>query len=53
MTYERLTALDRLTESLRVELRGSGIVVTLMRPGTTRTVIPPQRIGRDESTLDS
>ena len=38
-------ALDRLTESLRVELRGSGVAVTLMRPGTTRTGFSERRLG--------
>jgi len=38
-------ALDRLTESLRVELRGSGVAVTLVRPGTTRTGFADRRLG--------
>jgi short-subunit dehydrogenase len=38
-------ALDRLTESLRVELRGSDIAVTLVRPGTTRTEFSAHRLG--------
>jgi short-subunit dehydrogenase len=38
-------ALDRLVESLRVELRGSGIAVTLVRPGTTRTAFREHRLG--------
>jgi serine 3-dehydrogenase (NADP+) len=38
-------ALDRLTEALRVELRGSGITVTLMRPGATRTGYSQNRLG--------
>jgi serine 3-dehydrogenase (NADP+) len=38
-------ALDRLTESLRVELRGSGISVTLVRPGTTSTGFARHRLG--------
>lgn len=38
-------ALDRLTESLRVELRGSGIAVTLVRPGTTGTSFSNSRLG--------
>ena len=38
-------ALDRLTESLRVELRGTGIAVTLIRPGTTRTGFSRNRLG--------
>jgi serine 3-dehydrogenase (NADP+) len=38
-------ALDRLTESLRVELRGSGVAVTLVRPGTTDTGFSSRRLG--------
>jgi len=38
-------ALDRLTEALRVELRGSGIAVTLVRPGATRTSFAEHRLG--------
>lgn len=38
-------ALDRLTESLRVELRGSGVAVTLVRPGTTNTDFAARRLG--------
>src|SRR5262245_49500680 len=38
-------ALDRLTEALRVELRGSGIAVTLVRPGTTSTAFSQHRLG--------
>ena len=38
-------ALDRLTEALRVELRGSNITVTLVRPGTTRTEFRAHRLG--------
>ena len=38
-------ALDRLTESLRVELRDSGIAVTLVRPGSTRTGFSQNRLG--------
>jgi NAD(P)-dependent dehydrogenase (short-subunit alcohol dehydrogenase family) len=38
-------ALDRLTEALRVELRGSGITITLVRPGTTRTSFAEHRLG--------
>jgi short-subunit dehydrogenase len=38
-------ALDRLTEALRVELRGSGITVTLVRPGATRTGFAQNRLG--------
>jgi short-subunit dehydrogenase len=38
-------ALDRLVESLRVELQGSGIAVTLVRPGTTHTGFSERRLG--------
>lgn len=38
-------ALDRLVESLRVELRGSGVAVTLVRPGTTDTGFAEHRLG--------
>ncbi len=38
-------ALDRLSESLRVELRGTGIAVTLFRPGTTATGFSQRRLG--------
>lgn len=38
-------ALDRLSESLRVELRGSGVAVTLVRPGTTSTGFAANRLG--------
>lgn len=39
-------ALDRLTEALRMELLDSGIRVTLLRPGTTRTGFSERRLGR-------
>ncbi len=39
-------ALDRLSESLRVELRGTGVAVTLIRPGTTDTGFFSHRLGR-------
>ncbi len=39
-------ALDRLTEALRMEVRGSGIAVTLVRPGTTRTDFATKRLGQ-------
>lgn len=39
-------ALDRLTEALRMELRGTGIAVTLVRPGTTRTGFSERRLGQ-------
>jgi short-subunit dehydrogenase len=38
-------ALDRLVESLRVELRGSGVAVTLVRPGSTSTGFAQHRLG--------
>ncbi len=38
-------ALDRLVESLRVELRGSGVAITLVRPGTTSTGFAQHRLG--------
>lgn len=39
-------ALDRLTEALRMEVRGSGVAVTLVRPGTTRTDFAARRLGQ-------
>lgn len=39
-------ALDRLTEALRMELLSSGIRVTLVRPGTTRTDFAQRRLGQ-------
>jgi short-subunit dehydrogenase len=39
-------ALDRLSEGLRVELRASGVAVTLVRPGTTRTGFSQRRLGQ-------
>ncbi len=38
-------ALDRLTEALRMELRGSGVKITLVRPGTTQTDFAAHRLG--------
>ena len=38
-------ALERLSEALRMELRGTGIVVTVVRPGTTRTTFTANRLG--------
>jgi short-subunit dehydrogenase len=38
-------ALDRLSEALRVELRGSGVAVTVVRPGTTATGFKEHRLG--------
>jgi short-subunit dehydrogenase len=42
-------ALDRLTEALRMELRGSGIAVTLLRPGTTKTDFHKNRLGHNRA----
>jgi len=39
-------ALDRLTEAVRMELQGSGIAVTLVRPGTTQTTFSEKRLGQ-------
>jgi short-subunit dehydrogenase len=38
-------ALERLSEALRMELRGSGVAVTVVRPGTTRTGFTANRLG--------
>lgn len=38
-------ALERLSEALRMELRGSGVAVTVVRPGTTRTGFAGNRLG--------
>jgi short-subunit dehydrogenase len=38
-------ALDRLVEALRMELRGSGVAVTLVRPGATSTSFAQSRLG--------
>jgi short-subunit dehydrogenase len=38
-------ALDRMSEALRVELAGSGIAITLARPGTTATPFHQRRPG--------
>ena len=38
-------ALDRLTESLRGELQDSGVAVTLVRPGSTKTGFSSKRLG--------
>lgn len=38
-------ALERLSEALRMELRGSGVAVTVVRPGTTRTGFGGNRLG--------
>jgi short-subunit dehydrogenase len=40
------SALDRLVEALRTELRGSSIAVTLVRPGTTDTAFTESRLGQ-------
>ncbi len=39
-------ALDRLSEALRMELRGSGIAVTVLRPSTTQTGFSQRRLGQ-------
>lgn len=39
-------ALDRLNEALRTELLGSGIKVTLLRPGSTSTGFSQRRLGQ-------
>jgi short-subunit dehydrogenase len=39
-------ALDRLSEALRIELKGTGITVTVFRPGTTRTAFRERRLGQ-------
>jgi short-subunit dehydrogenase len=41
-------ALERLSEALRMELRGSGIAVTVVRPGTTRTPFFTRRLGHEQ-----
>lgn len=38
-------ALERLSEALRMELRGSGVAVSVVRPGTTRTAFGANRLG--------
>jgi len=38
-------ALERLSEALRMELRGSGVAVSVVRPGTTRTGFGGNRLG--------
>jgi short-subunit dehydrogenase len=38
-------ALERLSEALRMELAGSGVAVTVVRPGTTRTGFSANRLG--------
>ncbi len=38
-------ALERLSETLRMELRGAGVSVTVVRPGSTRTEFRARRLG--------
>lgn len=38
-------ALERMSEALRMELQGSGIGVTVVRPGTTQTQFNQRRLG--------
>lgn len=38
-------ALERLSEALRMELRGAGVTVTVVRPGSTRTDFRAHRLG--------
>lgn len=38
-------ALEQISNALRIELHGSGIVVTVVRPGTTRTDFNQRRLG--------
>lgn len=37
--------LERLSEALRMELRGTGVAVSVVRPGTTRTGFGAHRLG--------
>jgi len=39
-------ALERMSEALRMELRGTGVAVSVLRPGTTRTEFTRRRLGR-------
>lgn len=39
-------ALERASEAMRMELRGSGVTVSVLRPGTTRTEFSRRRLGR-------
>ncbi|RRR73100.1 MAG: SDR family NAD(P)-dependent oxidoreductase [Candidatus Viridilinea halotolerans] len=38
-------ALERMSEALRMELRGTGVTVSVVRPGTTRTNFSAHRLG--------
>ncbi|PDW03621.1 SDR family NAD(P)-dependent oxidoreductase [Candidatus Viridilinea mediisalina] len=38
-------ALERVSEALRMELRGTGVEVSVVRPGTTRTNFSAHRLG--------
>ncbi len=39
-------ALERVSEAMRMELRGTGVAVSVLRPGTTRTEFSERRLGR-------
>jgi serine 3-dehydrogenase (NADP+) len=39
-------ALERMSEALRMELQGSGVGVSVVRPGTTQTAFNERRLGR-------
>lgn len=39
-------ALERMSEALRMELQGSGVRVSVVRPGTTQTAFNQRRLGR-------
>jgi short-subunit dehydrogenase len=44
--YAAAAALERASEALRMELRGTGVAVSVLRPGTTRTEFSQRRLGR-------
>ncbi|MEI7645668.1 MAG: SDR family NAD(P)-dependent oxidoreductase [Chloroflexales bacterium] len=39
-------ALERASEAMRMELRGTGVAVSVLRPGTTRTEFNQRRLGQ-------